>query len=254
MSHSLLEIKDLIVSVEDKIILNGINLTIGTGELHVLMGPNGTGKSTLVSAIMGDPRFQIESGQILLDGKDITEMKADERAKAGVFLSFQVPEEIPGVTLEDFLRTAKGSLEKRPPKILQFKKELKEQMKALDMDPSYAERYLNVGFSGGEKKKTEILQLLMLQPKLALLDETDSGLDVDAVRTVTKGIRAFKNRKNGLFIITHNARILEGLDVDVVHVLEGGKIAYTGGQELISKITQDGFGVLGKGGGLHEGL
>ena len=254
MNHELLVIKNLTVSVEDRIILNGINLTIRQGELHVLMGPNGTGKSTLVSAIMGDPRYQIESGQILLEGKDITDMKADERARAGIFLSFQTPEEIPGVTLEDFLRTAKGAVEKRPPKILQFKKELKEQMKALDMDPSYAERYLNVGFSGGEKKKAEILQLLMLQPKLALLDETDSGLDVDAVRTVAKGIHSFRNRKNGLFIITHNAKILDGLDIDAVHVLEGGSIAYSGGQELISRITKEGFGTLEKEEIRHERL
>ena len=248
MNHTLLEIKDLSVSVEEKTILSGINLTIKQGELHVLMGQNGTGKSTLVSAIMGDPKYTIEKGQLFLEGNDVTEESADARARAGIFLSFQAPEEIPGITLEDFLRTARGSLEQKAPKILKFRKELKEQMKALDMDPSYAQRYLNVGFSGGEKKKAEILQLLMLNPKLALLDETDSGLDVDAVRTVTEGIKAYRNRKNGLLIITHNAKILNGLDVDQVHVLEGGSIAYTGGKELIEQITQTGFSTLDKEG------
>lgn len=254
MSSPLLEILDLSVAVEDKVILDGVNLTIHPGELHVLMGPNGTGKSTLVSAIMGDPRYTIRRGQILFEGKDITEENADVRARAGVFLSFQAPEEIPGITLENFLRTARGAVDGKQPKILSFRKELLEQMDALEMDPSYSERYLNVGFSGGEKKKAEILQMLMLHPKLALLDETDSGLDVDAVRTVTKGIRSYLNRHNGLFIITHNAKILEGLDVDVVHILEGGRIIRTGGKELISKITNDGFGVLEKEGLFHERL
>ena len=254
MSSPLLEILDLSVAVEDKVILDGVNLTIHPGELHVLMGPNGTGKSTLVSAIMGDPRYTIRRGQILFEGQDITEEKADVRARAGVFLSFQAPEEIPGITLENFLRTARGAVDGKQPQILSFRKELLEQMDALEMDPSYSERYLNVGFSGGEKKKAEILQMLMLHPKLALLDETDSGLDVDAVRTVTKGIRSYLNRHNGLFIITHNAKILEGLDVDVVHILEGGRIIRTGGKELISKITNDGFGVLEKEGLFHERL
>lgn len=244
MSSPLLEILDLSVAVEDKVILNGINLTIRPGELHVLMGPNGTGKSTLVSAVMGNPRYTVLKGRILLEGRDITEEAADARARAGLFLSFQAPEEIPGITLENFLRTARGAVDGKPPKIFKFRKELQEQMTALDMDPSYAERYLNVGFSGGEKKKAEILQLLMLHPKLAMLDETDSGLDVDAVRTVTKGIHAFRTSRNALLIITHNARILEGLDVDAVHVLENGRIARTGGKELISRITRDGFGVL----------
>ncbi|MEY8355438.1 Fe-S cluster assembly ATPase SufC [Lachnospiraceae bacterium 54-53] len=254
MKNPLLEIQDLSVAVEDKVILDGVNLTIRPGELHVLMGPNGTGKSTLVSAIMGDPKYTVERGRILLEGRDITEENADARARAGVFLSFQTPEEIPGITMENFLRTARGALEGRPPKILHFRKELREQMEALDMDPSYAERYLNVGFSGGEKKKAEILQMLMLHPRLALLDETDSGLDVDAVRTVTKGIRAFCTARNGLLIITHNAKILEGLDVDMVHVLEGGRIARSGGGELISRITKEGFGVLEKEAQAHERL
>lgn len=254
MSSPLLEILDLSVSVDDKVILDGVNLTIRPGELHVLMGQNGTGKSTLVSTIMGDPRFTIQRGRILFEGKDITEESADARGRAGIFLSFQTPEEIPGITLENFLRTARSAIDGRLPKILSFRKELMEQMTALDMDSSYSERYLNVGFSGGEKKKAEILQMLMLQPKLALLDETDSGLDVDAVRTVTKGIKKFRNRHNSLFIITHNAKILEGLDVDVVHILEGGKILRTGGPELISQITNEGFSKLEKGGMAYERL
>lgn len=254
MSTTLLEIQDLGVSVEDNIILDGVNLKINKGEIHVLMGPNGTGKSTLVSSIMGDPRYEITKGKILLEGKDITDEKTDVRAREGIFLSFQAPEEVPGVTLENFLRTAKGALERRPPKILAFQKELKAQMKALDMDPAYAERYLNVGFSGGEKKKAEILQLLMLQPRLALLDETDSGLDVDAVRTVSRGIRAYHNQKNAVLIITHSAKILEGLDIDYVHILEDGHIVKTGGRELSSEIITRGFGAREKGADEHESL
>lgn len=254
MSSPLLELQDLSVSVEDKVILDGINLTIRPGELHVLMGPNGTGKSTLVSAVMGDPRYEVRRGRILLEGRDITEEKADARARAGAFLSFQAPEEIPGVTLENFLRTARGAVDGKPPKVLLFRKELREQMAALDMNTSYADRYLNVGFSGGEKKKAEILQMLMLHPKLAMLDETDSGLDVDAVRTVTQGIRAFRSKQNALLIITHNAKILDGLDIDAVHILEGGRIARTGRAELVSEITAGGFGELKKEAGVHEPL
>lgn len=254
MSNTLLEIQDLSVSVDDNLILDGVNLRINKGEIHVLMGPNGTGKSTLVSAIMGDPRYEIVKGKILLEGKDITDEKTDARARAGIFLSFQAPEEIPGVTLENFLRTAKGALEGRPPRIMPFQKELKAQMEALDINPAYAERYLNVGFSGGEKKKAEILQLLMLQPKLALLDETDSGLDVDAVKTVSKGINTYHNHKNAVLIITHSAKILEGMDIDYVHILEEGKIAKTGGADLAAEIIQQGFGLAEKEVNKHEGL
>lgn len=244
MSKALLEIKDLSVKVEDRTILNGVDLTINKGETHVLMGPNGTGKSTLVSTIMGDPNYEVTGGKIFIDGTDITDEPADVRAREGLFLSFQSPEEIPGVTVENFLRMAKSAREKRPIKILAFQKELQKRMAELDMDPSYAERYLNVGFSGGEKKKTEILQLLMLNPKLAMLDETDSGLDVDAVRIVSKGIQAYRSRDNAVLIITHNAKILEGMDIDYVHVLENGKIARTGGRELADEILENGFGEL----------
>jgi Fe-S cluster assembly ATP-binding protein len=246
MNHTLLEIQDLHVSVEDREILKGVDLTIHKGEIHVLMGPNGTGKSTLVSTVMGDPRFEITEGRILLEGNDITEEKADVRARKGIFLSFQSPEEIPGITLENFLRTAKGAVEGRAPRVLAFQKDLKTQMKNLDMDPDYAQRYLNVGFSGGEKKKAEILQLMMLQPKLALLDETDSGLDVDAVKTVSNGVKTYHNNKNAVLIITHSAKILEGLDIDYVHVLENGKIVQTGGKELAAEIIEGGFGIREK--------
>lgn len=241
MSGVLLDIQNLSAAAGERLILDGVNLTIGKGEIHVLMGPNGTGKSTLVSSVMGDPRFEIRGGKILLEGKDITREKPDVRAREGVFLSFQTPEEIPGVTLLNFLRMAKGAMEGRPPKIMAFQRELKAQMEALQMDPSYADRWMNVGFSGGEKKKAEILQLLMLQPKLAMLDETDSGLDVDAVKTVSEGIRAYHNRKNAVLIITHNAKILEGLDITAVHVMEGGRIARTGGRELADEIISRGF-------------
>ncbi|MDO4266581.1 MAG: Fe-S cluster assembly ATPase SufC [Eubacteriales bacterium] len=244
MSKNLLEVKNLSVAVDGKQILDGVDLIIHKGETHVLMGPNGTGKSTLVSTIMGDPNFEITGGQIFIDGKEITNEPADVRAREGIFLSFQTPEEIPGVTVENFLRMAKSAREGRPTKIMAFQKELKNRMEELDMDPSYASRYLNVGFSGGEKKKTEILQLLMLQPKLAMLDETDSGLDVDAVRIVSQGIRSYHNRDNAVLIITHNAKILEGMDIDYVHVLENGKIRKTGGRELADEIIEEGFSAL----------
>ncbi len=246
MKKPLLEIHDLAVSVDNKLILNGVDLSIQKGELHVLMGPNGTGKSTLVSAVMGDPRYAVESGSISFDGEDITDESADARARLGIFLSFQAPEEIPGITLENFLRTAAGAIEGKPMRVLAFQKKLKEQMQVLDMDESYASRYLNVGFSGGEKKKAEILQLLMLRPKLAMLDETDSGLDVDAVKTVSKGIREYHNEGNSILIITHNAKILEELEVDYVHILENGRITRTGGRELADEILQSGFGALQK--------
>lgn len=242
--NELLNIRDLKVAAEEKVILDGVELSIRPGEIHVLMGTNGAGKSTLASAIMGDPRYTIENGTITFEGEDITDETADKRARRGVFLSFQTPQEIPGVTLENFLRTAKGAVTGNQPKVLSFRRELARQMELLGMDEAYRERYLNVGFSGGEKKKAEILQLLILNPKLALLDETDSGLDVDAVKTVTKGIRAWHTEENALLIITHNAKILEGLDVDKVHILNDHRIVRAGGPELIREITESGFGAV----------
>lgn len=242
MAQQLLFVKDLVVSVEDGEILHGVNLEINSGETHVLMGPNGAGKSTLGYALMGSPQYRVESGKIFFDGEDITELPADKRAKAGIFLSFQNPLEIPGITLGNFLRNA---LEQRTGERIrpwEFRKELKKTMEVLQMDPSYADRDLNVGFSGGEKKKAEILQLLMLKPKLAILDETDSGLDVDAVRTVSKGIEEFQKNGNGsLLIITHSTRILESLHVDVSHVLADGQMVTTGNAELVEHINENGF-------------
>ena len=244
MKDTMLQVRDLCVAAGEKVILDGAELTVCPGEIHVLMGTNGAGKSTLASAIMGDPRYTVKRGAIELEGEDITATTADVRARKGVFLSFQTPQEIPGVTLENFLRTAQGAVTGKPKKVLAFRRELAQKMELLGMDSAYAERYLNVGFSGGEKKKAEILQLLMLNPKLALLDETDSGLDVDAVKTVSAGIRAWHTQDNALIIITHNAKILEGLDVDFVHILNDKHIVRTGGPELIRTITEQGFEAL----------
>ena len=242
MQSALLQIENLAVSAGEKTILEHLNLTIRPGELHVLMGPNGAGKSTLASAIMGDPRYAVTDGTIRFDGEDITESAADVRAKKGIFLSFQSPEEIPGITLENFLRTSIRAVTGKPLKVIAFGKELKKQMEGLDMDPSYAERYLNVGFSGGEKKKAEILQLLLLRPKFAILDETDSGLDVDAVRVVSAGIEEYQRRQEGaLLVITHSTRILESLKVDRTHVMVKGRIVYSGGASVVEGINRDGF-------------
>ena len=241
MSNKLLEIKNLNVNAEEKQILKGIDLTINKGEVHVIMGPNGSGKTTTANAILNNPAYTKTEGSIFLDGEDITDLKTDEIARKGVFMSFQLPEEIPGVSVANFLKYAKNKVTGKPVKIFQFKDELKKYMEDLNMNPENIERSLNVGFSGGEKKKNEILQMLVLNPKLAILDETDSGLDVDAVRTVSKGIEMFKNDENAVLIITHNMRILENLKVDFVHVLIDGKIVTTGGEEIIKDIELNGF-------------
>lgn len=246
MQKNLLEIKDLKATVEGKLILNGVDLTIRPGEVHVLMGPNGAGKSTLANVIMGDPRFQMEEGSIIFEGEDISNEKPDARARKGIFLSFQAPEEISGVTLENFLRASRAACSGKPVKIFAFKDELSENMKALGMDEAYAKRYLNVGFSGGEKKKSEILQLAMMNPKLAILDETDSGLDVDAVKLISENIARFRNENNAILIITHITKILQNLPIDYVHVLADGKIVKTGDASIVDTIVQEGFSsVLG---------
>ena len=238
----LLTVKDLHVNVEDKEILHGVDLTINKGETHVLMGPNGTGKSTLGYALMGNPRYNVTEGEIWFQGKNITEEAVNERAKDGIFLSFQNPLEVPGVTLSAFIRSALEQKTGKRIRLWDFKKELARTMEILQMDPSYAERDLNVGFSGGEKKKAEILQLLMLKPSLAILDETDSGLDVDAVRSVSRGIEEYqKNCGGGLLIITHSTRILEYLSVDDTHVMVEGKIVKTGDASLVDEINEKGF-------------
>ena len=243
MKHAeLLSVRDLHVQVGEKEILHGVNLSVGTDETHVLLGPNGTGKSTLGYAITGNPAYQVTRGSITFDGEDITSMPVNERAKKGVFLSFQNPLEVPGVTLSSFIRTALEQKSGSRIRLWDFKKKLKETMALLSMDESYAERDLNVGFSGGEKKKAEILQMLMLEPKLAILDETDSGLDVDAVRTVSEGVRLFREKTHGsLLIITHSARILEALRVDRTHVMENGVIVREGDAALVEEINEKGF-------------
>ena len=243
MKKALLEVRDLHVAVEEKEILHGVNLTLGQDETHVLMGPNGTGKSTLGYAITGNPDYQITAGQILLNGEDITNTPVNVRAKKGIFLSFQNPLEVSGVTLSAFIRSALEQKTGSRLRLWDFKKKLAETMKLLNMDESYAERDLNVGFSGGEKKKAEILQMLMLEPKLAILDETDSGLDVDAVRTVSQGVQLYRERCHGtLLIITHSTRILEALHVDQTHVMEEGAIVKNGDASLVDEINRDGFG------------
>lgn len=238
----LLKIEKLCVSVEEKEILKGLDLTINHGETHVLMGPNGAGKSTLGNALMGNPLYQVNSGRILFDGEDITKLSVDRRAKLGMFLSFQNPLEVPGITLGNFIRSALQQKTGEHIRLWDFKKEMKKAMEILNMDPSYADRDLNVGFSGGEKKKAEILQLLMLKPRLAILDETDSGLDVDAVRTVSEGVKAYQKSMDGaLLIITHSTRILEALKVDKTHVIVNGNMKAEGDGTLVDRINSEGF-------------
>lgn len=238
----LLKIKNLSVDIEKERILKDVNITINAGETHVLMGPNGAGKSTLGYTIMGNPAYKVTAGDISFEGESILKDSVDVRAKKGLMLSFQNPYEVAGISLEAFLRNAIRGITGKPLKILQFKRNLKEAMEVLQMDESYLSRDLNVGFSGGEKKKSEILQMLMLRPKLAILDETDSGLDVDAVRTVSRGVEEYiKNQNGSLLIITHSTRILEALKVDYTHILVKGRLVETGSSALIDEINEKGF-------------
>ena len=242
MAETVLSVQELHAGIEDQEILCGVNLEIPDAETHVIMGPNGAGKSTLGSCIMGDPRYEKTGGKIIFRGEDITGESTDKIARRGVFLSFQNPVEVPGITLSNFIRSALERKEGKHIRVWDFKKQLEATMELLSMDPSYAERDLNVGFSGGEKKKAEILQLLMLKPHLAILDETDSGLDVDAVRTVSKGIEEYKKQVGGaLLIITHSTRILDELAVDRAHVLVAGKIVAEGDRTIIDEINAKGF-------------
>ena len=247
MSDKILEVKDLSVAIggagdEELAILSKVSLSMGPGETHVLMGPNGAGKSTLGYTLMGNEKYIVTGGSARFDGQDLLAMDVHERAKAGIFLSFQNPLEVPGVTLTNFIRSAKEQREDARIKLWDFRKELKAKMEILAMDESYMDRDLNVGFSGGEKKKSEILQLLMLKPRLAILDETDSGLDVDAVRTVSKGVEAYQKEQDGaLLIITHSTRILESLNVDFTHVMVNGRIVAEGDASLVDEINQNGF-------------
>ena len=242
--EKLLEIKNLHTIAEDdpnKHILKGLNLDIHKGEIHVIMGPNGSGKSTLANTIFASPRYIVKEGNILFEGEDITHVSTDKIAKKGIFMSFQSPEEIPGVSLAQFLKTIKHSITGEKPNLYQFTKEVEKDMNELDMKYEYVNRDFNVGFSGGEKKKNEILQMLLLNPKLAILDETDSGLDVDAIRTVSKGISLFKNEENAVLIITHSTKILQELKVDKVHILVDGKIVKSGDSSLATEIENHGY-------------
>ena len=238
----LLKITNLHANAGDKEILKGLNLTINRGEIHVIMGPNGSGKSTTANVILNNPEYIKTNGEVVFDGENINDLKTDEIARKGIFMSFQSPEEIPGISVMNFLKSAKSKMTGEPVKIFQFKEEIEKNMQELEMNSSYINRNLNVGFSGGEKKKTEILQMLTLNPKLAILDETDSGLDVDAIRIVSKGIKMFSNKDNATLIITHGTKILKELDVNYVHILVNGQIVETGGPELAKQIEENGYG------------
>lgn len=237
----LLRVENLHVSVGGKELLHGINLTVNKGEVHVIMGVNGAGKSTLLHAIMGNPVYKITEGHIYFEGQEITGLSVDKRAKLGIFLSFQNPISVAGITMENFIRTAKTTISGKQQRLFPFKRLMKARMEDLSMDLSYADRYLNDGFSGGERKKSEILQMRILDPKLAMLDETDSGLDVDAVRIVSKNISEYHNENNSLLIITHLNQILKFITPEFVHVLIDGRIVKEGGPELVDEIETNGF-------------
>ncbi|GAA2173266.1 Fe-S cluster assembly ATPase SufC [Agrococcus versicolor] len=243
---STLEIKDLQVSIEtqegSKPILKGVDLTINSGEIHAVMGPNGSGKSTLAYTIAGHPRYQVDGGSITFDGQDVLAMSVDERARAGVFLAMQYPVEIPGVTVSNFLRTAKTAIDGEAPQLRPWITSVREAMTDLRMDSTFSERNVNEGFSGGEKKRHEILQLELLQPRLAVLDETDSGLDVDALRIVSEGVNRVKAKTDmGVLLITHYTRILRYIEPDFVHVFVDGKVAEQGGKELAQRLEDEGY-------------
>jgi Fe-S cluster assembly ATP-binding protein len=244
-----LEIKDLHVAVRtddeatpEKEILRGVDLTIRAGQTHAIMGPNGSGKSTLAYSIAGHPKYQVTSGQVLLDGEDVLAMSVDERARAGLFLAMQYPVEVPGVSMSNFLRSAVTSIRGEAPKLRTWVKEVKAAMSELDIEPSFAERSVNEGFSGGEKKRHEILQLSLLKPRIAILDETDSGLDVDALRVVSDGVNRYRaNGDVGVLLITHYTRILRHIAPDRVHVFAGGRIVESGGPELAEELEASGY-------------
>jgi Fe-S cluster assembly ATP-binding protein len=242
-----LEIRDLHVSVADgadgtKEILRGVDLTVKAGETHAIMGPNGSGKSTLAYAIAGHPKYDVTAGTVTLDGEDVLEMSVDERARAGLFLAMQYPVEVPGVSVSNFLRSAVTAVRGEAPKLREFSKEMKAAMDALSIDPAFAQRSLNEGFSGGEKKRHEILQLEMLKPKLAVLDETDSGLDVDALKVVSEGVNRFSaSGETGVLLITHYTRILRYVKPDFVHVFAAGRVVAAGGPELADELENEGY-------------
>ncbi len=236
-----LEFQKLDIKVENKDIIHGLDLIVKKGEVHAIMGPNGSGKSTLANAVMGHPKYTITSGQVLLDGEDITTIKVSEKAKKGLFLSMQYPPQIEGVTVSNFLRTATAALTGEKQKPVKFHKALLKKMAELEMDPAFANRALNVGFSGGEKKRLEILQLVVLNPKYVILDETDSGLDVDALKVVAEGINRFRGADNGILLVTHYNRILEYVVPDAVHIMVEGEIVASGGKELAHRVEKNGY-------------
>lgn len=243
MEMATLEIIDLHVAIEGKEILKGVDLTLNTNEIHAIMGPNGAGKSTLAAAIMGNPAYEVTQGQVLLDGQDVLEMEVDERARAGLFLAVQYPSEIPGVTNASFLRAAMNARRAENDKIgvRQFMQKLDEKMALLEMPEEMALRYLNEGFSGGEKKRNEILQCLMIEPTFALLDEIDSGLDIDALQIVARGVNALRGEQFGSLIITHYQRLLNYIQPDIVHIMMDGRIAFSGGPELAKQLEAEGY-------------
>lgn len=236
-----LVIKNLHVSIGDTEIIKGLNLTVKQGETHAIMGPNGSGKTTLSFALAGHPRYEITEGEVYLDGENLLEMEADERARAGLFLAFQYPSEIQGVSVSNFLRTALSAVRGEEVAVWDFLPLLQEKMKMLQMDESFASRYLNEGFSGGEKKRNEMLQMAVLEPKFAILDETDSGLDIDALRTVAAGVNAQRGENLGLLVITHYYRLLEYIQPDFVHVMMDGRIVKSGGKELALELEEKGY-------------
>ncbi|GGH75215.1 Fe-S cluster assembly ATP-binding protein [Pullulanibacillus pueri] len=254
MSTPTLKIENLHVAIEGKEIVKGFNLEINGGEIHAVMGPNGTGKSTLASALMGHPKYEITEGTVLFEGQDLLEMEVDERARAGLFLAMQYPSEISGVTNADFLRTAINARREEGDEIplMKFIKTLDKKMETLDMGEEFAQRYLNEGFSGGEKKRNEILQLMMLEPKLAVLDEIDSGLDIDALKVVAKGVNEMRSPHFGCLIITHYQRMLNYIKPDKVHVMMQGRIVKSGGPELAERLEAEGYDGLKKELGIED--
>ena len=251
---STLSIKDLHVEIEGKEILKGVNLEVKGGEIHAIMGPNGTGKSTLASAIMGHPKYTVTKGSITLDGQNVLEMPVEERARAGLFLAMQYPSEITGVTNSDFLRSAINARrgEGNEISLMKFIRSMDQKMQFLDMDLNMAQRYLNEGFSGGEKKRNEILQLMMLEPKIAILDEIDSGLDIDALKVVSKGINEMRGENFGCLMITHYQRLLNYITPDVVHVMMQGRVVKTGGAELAERLEAEGYDWIKKELGIED--
>ena len=237
-----LTLQNITAAIEQKEILHNISLTLKPGKVHVLMGPNGSGKSTLAQVLMGNEKYQVKSGKIFLGKTDITKLSPEERAKKGIFLAFQYPKEISGVTLINFLRTAYRAVCDPKISIIEFHKLLVEKMKQLQLDTSFANRYVNEGFSGGEKKKAEMLQMLVLEPSWIILDETDSGLDVDALKIVARAVQTMKEAGKSILVITHYSRILEHLEPDIVYVMKQGKMVKQGGRELIAQIETEGFG------------